>query len=1291
MDDTIASTSVAANTYTGSGSIVGSESSLPRYRPDYSRSQHPLPPSTRPSSSSERPFPSTMSPEQIRFERYINRFAVHDPRSSPVKRQKEPTDAPQQQLHSPPEILSVSERINRFNKGGGQPQHQQLPIPQQQRHHSASPLRTTNPPPKASQRSEGVERSSVEDQNRLTSSGYNRIIVVEGGSGWNPTTNQQEDYSAPELARPMPSNSSSSEYPTAPLTPKLTTSMSTTTTATNYTVSTAASGEPESMPNLDRRDVPPTQPSRFTPTRCVRPLVAEGQRSYSYDQPRSNATTSAIETSSPARVAELRKKLWDTNETLQVAVPPSLHYIGGLRDQSERSLVEEKGTSRSASKAVLPKGGPEMAGRFGQRSRSHSPKRPQYASSTFKSRYYEAALASRRAHAAKEMSPKIAAKRLSFPPKQNEPDRIELERWHSEVPTQTADVEPRNRNDDYNHNNETDELPKQDYGPQRGRQQQPRDYGPRKRYNLDSRDTESQRMQEHLESIMVNATTVAQQEQQKQQQQQQSAVTTSNGENAVSSMWRRQPMPSLVDERSDTTGEASVAKLVARLSSISRDNPAEALAQIDSILRAESKSSSGDMDHGRLQTPITSVQEEKKDDYECLEGDDSDDDDETSMSSITNPSYAHATLAHQNLPQLLTSGRNARPNSLQTYQQPPSAAEGKETKTRTKEKRRPTPPSTIQVKEPSGKRGVDQFMGRLDQLLTNDDNRESRNAAAIAMKIRMWDELSVSKSPSKMDEALSTVPSFQEEIISATTDELGSIVTPADCPTNGSVTSSHGESPLIMSCLPTPPSSLLMPGGGDSMDVSNEGSRQEFDVCNTQDQLYERGRQRSREDSPPPLDSSKKSLTPRRNHPWDHHHPRNRSESREPNPSYEDRTVDVGEGLEMRPIDPAPITSPRIVLSVPREADSQGLRRSPPRGQQPPMGSRNDVSNARSRSDGQAFGPVTAQVRGESEAPSHDLVSEVNHQTKLSLTKASSKQREPATPTNDKVGLAKKTRGFVGNEPRATVKLMDTSGGGDGWEASALRGHSFEVDPKLLKENDEFGFPIRVKQDDAQAPSFLDDFDPAWEPLTASTFFPTKNAKPSAAQQRLSQREATLRANGTLRDAATSMPIDAPAPNIVDDSDVMKQRGGDRRSKSPGRTRFSLLRMKKSHDSALHSPSFDNSKPIDGTSLKQGAARMSPGKRRDNIDRSKSPEKSKFSLLKLKKGREDFSNTGPPALQVDTAAMPQTQRRSVSKSPGPKGTVSPGPSRVSPGRDRTGSFNIVQRFNRLRRERENEN
>jgi hypothetical protein len=74
--------------------------------------------------------------------------------------------------------------------------------------------------------------------------------------------------------------------------------------------------------------------------------------------------------------------------------------------------------------------------------------------------------------------------------------------------------------------------------------------------------------------IMANVLTMAQLDQHEQQQQQ-STGTTRNGEHAFSSMWRRQPMSSLVGERSDTTGEASVAKLVARLSSISRDHPAE--------------------------------------------------------------------------------------------------------------------------------------------------------------------------------------------------------------------------------------------------------------------------------------------------------------------------------------------------------------------------------------------------------------------------------------------------------------------------------------------------------------------------------------------------------------------------------------------------------------------------------------------------------------------------------------------------------------------------------------------
>ena len=1289
MDDTATTTTIARTSNSNSNTMVGSDSSLPRYRPDYSRSQHPLIPSTRPSSSpSPQPFPSTMSPEQIRFEKYVNRFAVHDPRSSPIKRQKDATDPSQQQqrqeggVHSPPEMLSVSERINRFNKGGGQPQHQQLPIPQQQQQHqhlhhlSGTPPRNAYTPSKILQRSESLDSSSDGDHIHRVSSGNDSVVVAEAGPVRASVSNQRQGHTAHEPLRAKSSSSTSSYNPSTPQTPKLTVSTSTVTTATNITASTSASGGLETIPDLEQREAPSTPPpSRFNPSRSVRPLMSEGPRSYSYDQPRLSSTTAAIETQSPARVAELRKKLWDTNETLQVAVPPSLHYIGGRRDASELSLAsEQQRASRSATKAVLPKGGPEMAGRYGQRSRSHSPKRPQYASSTFKSRYYEAALASRRA--AVQSSP---LSKHVYQPKMD-PDRVELERQFCDAPEHKPDPEARSIHND--NSNKHDELSKQDYGPQRGRQ--PQDYGPRKAHNLDYRDTESQRTQEHLQSLMVNATGMAQQQQQQSQLSHQSVGTPNKGDGAVSNMWRRQPMPSLVDERSDTTGEASVAKLVAKLNSISRDNPAEALAQIDSILRAESKSSSGDMDQARLQTPVKSAQEEKKDEYERLddEDSDSDDDDETSMSSITNPSYAHAMLGPQNLPPLLTSGRSLRPNALQTYQQQlPSATEGQEdVSVRTKNKQRHTPPATIQVKESSGNRVVDHFMGRLDQLLTNENSSESRNAAAIAMKIRMWDEMSISKSPSKLDEALSMVPSLQEEIISATTDELGSIVTPADAAANGSVASSQRESPLLMSFLATPPSSLLMPAG--STDNSNQGSRPDvllsgldvlqIDLGDTQDELFERGRQRSREESPPPRQLSMKPLTPRRNHPWDHHHPRNRSESREPKPSYEETSMKDGEGLELRPIDPAPVTSPRHVLSVPREAVPNGVKRSPPRGHEQSIPARKDVSKARRESDGQSFVTAVAQVRGDSkEQPEIASSSEFNNQSKLNSKKVSSKQRESKTPTNEVIGSAQKARGNGGVGENTTVQPVDASGGGTGRNTSVFKGTVFEVDPKLLKENDEFGFPIRIKQDVSQITPFLDNFDPAWEPLTASTFFPTKKDKSSVAQQ--PQQDTTLLKNNGVN----TMPNKVPG-------------GGQTRPKSPGRSRFNILRMKKGQDSDLHSPSFDNPNVVDATRQNRFSGRTSPEKHRDDsINRSS--EKSKFSILKLKKSRDESLNKfDQPSAHVDSTVLLQTQKRPISKSPKPRATGSPMPSRASPSRERSGSFNIVQRFNRLMREKESE-
>ena len=1233
------------------GSLVNSEttsvSGKSLYRNDYSRSQHPLILPGGQQRKSAAPFNmENMSPEQIRFDKYVNRFAAHDPRSSPVRRHRD--DSPLRN----PSPLTISERISRFN-GGGQQQQQAAPSPR-------PPARADNfgfpdPEPQLSSFSSGsADRKATSSPSGPQLSSFGSGSEGRKSTSFHPPTPQQQKQL---------NNGSMSTV---------------TTVATNTTT------ERQQSPSVERRGVISrdviSTPSRYSRA-AGRTLLTEGMRSYSYEHlPKNN--DSAIETPSPAKVAELRSKLWDKGETLQVAFPPSFHYVGG-RESSDADA--EGVASQSGAEKKLPKG-PEMAGRYGQRSRSpmatdrryghrsqsHSPKRPQYVNSAFKSRFYQAALASRRAPAnnSSEQEHNVEIDRIEQERQQHEDpmqqqhqqqqQQQQAERQapmqQQELEGQEEDLQQETQQQDYGRHQQ------QDYG-RHQQQRQQQDHVPIHVQERQSQQHEAQRMHEQLIRTKVTVAASQRQRQRYEPRQVEDQLTTNAtrmGQEPQSrqvlktlpdtptsaNMWRKNP--SQVDETSDGTGEASVAKLVARLNSISRDNPAAALAQIDSILRSES--SSGDVEPSRTHLPVAQVQDEKKDDGDGF-NDDEDSDDETSMSSITNPTYATGQLGTPN--QQSMSG-NRKPNALQSYTQPstpreeqakrnkqlsttheeqakrnkqPSTAHEEQAKRHSKkDKSRPPPPATIDVKEP-GSRGMNQSMGRLDQHVTS-ETREPTSAAAIAMKIRMWDEMSNSKASDKKDEA----PSLQEELISAATEELGSIVTPYA----GSLASSqHRESPMRTSMSPSSPATLLGPHFVSdsperlyeenpesqphvpaleipSLDISRSqerlqgrGGPQERlqGLGGSQKRLQERGRQVSREESPlarPPRPLSN-SITPRRRHPWDH---KRSSILLNSKPSIVDTSMEGGEGVEMKPIAPAPVTSQRKVLQIRKEAVAKP-----------------------------------------------DVVA----------------------------------RGFT---------ARDTPG---------FTGDAFEIDPKLLKSNDGFGFPAQIKQEARAPPSCSNDFDAAWEPSSASTFFPEKkttSSRPSLAQRRLSGNNQRLpvAANSNDRNIVNSMsraetvpfqceyPVTEPQP--VHKANVVEP------PKSPGRSKFSLLKLKKSHDVLLKSPALDNSVPRD----KYPA---SPKKQRDDgvnlvVEPPKSPGRSKFSLLKLRKSHDALLKSSPTSLDMNqTAETPQQSARS--KSPGRRASpgrwASPGrqaSSGIERGIERTGSFKIMKRFNRLRREKESE-
>jgi hypothetical protein len=263
--------------------------------------------------------------------------------------------------------------------------------------------------------------------------------------------------------------------------------------------------------------------------------------------------------------------------------------------------------------------------------------------------------------------------------------------------------------------------------------------------------------------------------------------------------------------------------LVARLNAISRSDPAKALAQIDSILKNESRSTASDPD-----LPINTMEDE--------ESDDDSSDDETSVSEITDPTYQSVNYRPDDI---ATLRKPARPNALMAYikspSQMPSIEQVKtEQKKKDKEDRRTPPPATIKVNANKDAESREDYYNKLEGHL-NKSTLDPHSPAAIALKIRMWDELSQSKPEG-------------EDCATAVTEELGSIMTPADAAA-GTPYSPRSTTPTL----------------GMSRGVS-------------------------------PIRSPVDNLARRRKHPWDKHHPKHRR----PFLTMLDTSMEDGSGIELK-------------------------------------------------------------------------------------------------------------------------------------------------------------------------------------------------------------------------------------------------------------------------------------------------------------------------------------------------------------------------------------------------------
>ncbi len=121
-------------------------------------------------------------------------------------------------------------------------------------------------------------------------------------------------------------------------------------------------------------------------------------------------------------------------------------------------------------------------------------------------------------------------------------------------------------------------------------------------------------------------------------------------------------------EAGSSSGDRCVADLVAKLSAVNRANPAEALAQIDSILRQESRNTSIEADSQGLLTRQRDVVNTFGDNETAKQLDD-DSDDETSVSELTNPTFQSSSKSFRDEVRMLSQAYND-PN---TKQQNPSA------------------------------------------------------------------------------------------------------------------------------------------------------------------------------------------------------------------------------------------------------------------------------------------------------------------------------------------------------------------------------------------------------------------------------------------------------------------------------------------------------------------------------------------------------------------------------------------------------------------------------------------
>ena len=243
--------------------------------------------------------------------------------------------------------------------------------------------------------------------------------------------------------------------------------------------------------------------------------------------------------------------------------------------------------------------------------------------------------------------------------------------------------------------------------------------------------------------------------------------------------------------------QENVASLLAKLQSVNRSDPSVALQEIDAILKAEAGNGSGVAASMRKDMKMTSVsngppQPSHPPGPNSVEDDDGDSESETTVSSITNPTFSGHTKhrkkreeVKKSQPLPTTVEGEAIDHVVKPLKEPSDFSGSRRKKVRS------PPPGTIKV---SGNRvATRNFDHNLDRKLASSrgaslveigekggplvDSVDQMlspaldSTAELAEKIRRWDELS----------GKGSAPDHKiPEIMSDTTEALGSIVTPSD-------------------------------------------------------------------------------------------------------------------------------------------------------------------------------------------------------------------------------------------------------------------------------------------------------------------------------------------------------------------------------------------------------------------------------------------------------------------------------------------------------------------------------